>query len=144
MNKLISKYNQQGNSSKTLESSIPSEGLEYIEKLNLKNTNMKQLATNQLGTLLAKSNAEIQSSIKKVLDEFYDEQKIFESKLADLFSKPEALVDASADKDIYQQQQTCSEDSCQTEKRNPENKKFLTSFHFIVASLFSIGKVLYY
>lgn len=140
MNKLISKYNQQDNSSKTLENSIPSEGLEYIEKLNLKNSNMKQLATNQLGVLLIKSNAEVQSSIKKALDEFYDEQKIFESKLADLFSKPEALMDHI---DQQQQQQTCSEDSCQTEKRSPGNKKFLTSFHFIVASLFSIGKVLY-
>lgn len=132
MNKLISKYNQPQNSS---------EGLEYIEKLNLKSSNMKQLATNQLSSLLAKSSAEVQSNLKGALEEFYNDQKIFESKLADLFSKPEAFLEStvSTDVDQQEQQQTCSDDTCQKEKRNPENKKFLTSFHFIVASLFSIG-----
>lgn len=143
MNKLISKYNQpqlsaQDNSSKAFENSIPLEGLEYVENLNLKNSNTKQMAIDKLGALLAKSNAEFQTNIKRALDDFYNDQQIFESKLADLFSKPEAHIDASASSGVDQQQQTCSDDTCHKAKRRQENK-FLTSFHFIVASLFSIG-----
>ena len=116
MNKLIA----------NAETSIPDEGLEFIEKLNLKNSYMKQSATNKLGDLLTKSNIEFKKSIKSALEEFENEQKILAKKLCDLLSNPDALLDDSAS--------TCTKDTCQ------ENKSFLTSLHFVVASLLTIGK----
>lgn len=136
LNNFLDKYNHvniENSTQKTDE--IISETLELLGKLNLKNTNLKKTAGNHLAEFVVKSKGAFQQDVKSIIDKYNNEQKLFEKRLYELLNRNEAsLVPEHVSNDEHE---TCMDDECQLKRI--ENKKFLQSFHFIMASLTTIG-----